>query len=212
MDNNNGMSQSWTDPITGEVYSSGNPHASIQKSVSVDPSVQVRSFRDQGPDPRPQAQEVYPQQQIPQPQQTARQAQMPMRPAQMYGNIPQMVQRPQAGVPIPSGVTKFCEQCGNVIAKEAVVCPLCGCQVAAFQQIQPAVIINNNNGVMPGKTAKDKWLAFFLCFFLGAFGIHRFYEGKFGTGLLYMFTGGLFGIGWLVDIIRILCLPNPYYV
>lgn len=213
MDNNNERSQSWTDPITGEVYGSGNPHVSIQKSVAADPSVQVRSFRDQTPDPQPQAREVYPQQPIPQPQQqTVRQMQTTVQQAQAYGNIPQMVQRPQSGVPIPSGVTKFCAQCGNVIAKEAVVCPLCGCQVAAFQQIQPAVIINNNNGAVKGTTAKDKWLTFFLCFFLGFFGIHRFYEGKFGTGILFLMTGGVFGIGWLVDIIRILCLPNPYYV
>ena len=206
MDNKNERSQSWTDPITGETYSSGNPHVSIQKSVPAGQSVQVRSFREQD-DPEPV-------QQIPQQgQPTMQQGQPNVGQAQAYGNIPQMVQRTQSGVPIPNGVTKFCTQCGSVIAKEAVVCPLCGCQVAAFQQVQPAVIINNNtNGVTKGTTAKDKWLAFFLCFFLGAFGIHRFYEGKFGTGLLYMFTGGLFGIGWLVDIIRILCLPNPYYV
>lgn len=201
--NNNGRSQSWTDPITGEVYTSGNPHVSIQKSAPIDPSVQVRSFREQAAP----AQEINPNQPMPQPQ--------PQQQVQMnspYGNIPQMVERPQAGVPIPSSVTKFCERCGNVIAREAVICPLCGCQVAAFQQIQPAVIINNNNGVMKGTTAKDKWLTFFLCFFLGAFGIHRFYEGKIGTGVLFLLTGGVFGIGWLVDIIRILCLPNPYYV
>ena len=208
MDNyNNERSQSWTDPITGEVYPSGNPHVSIQKSVSADPSVQVRSFRDQG-EP---VQEIYPNQPIQQPQP------QPMQPVQMnmqqmqYGNIPQMVERPQAGAPIPNGVTKFCERCGNVIAREAVVCPLCGCQVAAFQQIQPAVIINNNSNMMQGRQ-KDKWVTFLLCFFLGTFGAHRFYEGKIGTGILFMFTFGLFGIGWLVDIIRILCLPNQYYV
>jgi len=30
-------------------------------------------------------------------------------------------------------------------------------------------------------------------------------------GLLYLFTGGLFGIGWLVDLILLLFKPNPYY-
>ncbi len=58
----------------------------------------------------------------------------------------------------------------------------------------------------------NKWTAFFLCLFLGFFGVHKFYEGKAGIGTLYLFTLGLFGIGWLFDLIRILTKPNPYYV
>ncbi|MFR9048827.1 MAG: TM2 domain-containing protein [[Clostridium] leptum] len=30
-------------------------------------------------------------------------------------------------------------------------------------------------------------------------GGHKFYEGKAGTGILYLFTGGLFSIGWIID-------------
>lgn len=51
----------------------------------------------------------------------------------------------------------------------------------------------------------NRWVAFALCFFLGGIGIHRFYVGKIGTGILYIFTAGLFGIGWLVDLIMIAC-------
>lgn len=51
----------------------------------------------------------------------------------------------------------------------------------------------------------SRWVAFVLCFFLGLIGIHRFYVGKVGTGVLYIFTFGLFGIGWLVDLIMIAC-------
>jgi len=37
----------------------------------------------------------------------------------------------------------------------------------------------------------------------GALGFHRFYLGKFGTGLLYMFTGGLAGIGSIFDLLTL---------
>lgn len=50
---------------------------------------------------------------------------------------------------------------------------------------------------------KSKLVTFLLCTFLGNFGVHRFYLGKVGTGLLYLFTFGFFGIGSFVDIIRI---------
>lgn len=47
------------------------------------------------------------------------------------------------------------------------------------------------------------WLTLLLlCIFVGGAGIHRFYAGKIGTDILYLLTGGLFGIGWLVDLIK----------
>ena len=44
-----------------------------------------------------------------------------------------------------------------------------------------------------------------LCFFLGVIGVHRFYVGKVGTGILMIVTfGGFFGIWPLIDFIMIL--------
>ncbi len=51
---------------------------------------------------------------------------------------------------------------------------------------------------------KSRLVALLLCLFFGAFGFHRFYVGKIGTGLLMLLTMGGFGIWVLIDIILIL--------
>lgn len=62
---------------------------------------------------------------------------------------------------------------------------------------------NNNSETMRGPQ-KSKITALLLCLFLGVIGVHRFYVGKVGTGIIYLFTGGLFGFGALIDFIAIL--------
>lgn len=59
--------------------------------------------------------------------------------------------------------------------------------------------------------AKSKWVSFFLCLFLGIFGAHKFYEGRVLLGVLYIFTGGIFGIGVIVDLVILFFKPNPYH-
>lgn len=45
----------------------------------------------------------------------------------------------------------------------------------------------------------DYTIAWILLTFLGLFGVHRFYLGKWFTGIVYLFTGGLFLLGWIYD-------------
>ena len=46
-------------------------------------------------------------------------------------------------------------------------------------------------------------VAWILLTFLGLFGVHRMYMGKWLTGLLYLFTGGLLLVGWLYDFLTL---------
>ena len=50
----------------------------------------------------------------------------------------------------------------------------------------------------------DRTIAIILCCFLGGLGIHRFYLGYYGMGILYLLTGGLCGIGVIIDLIKLL--------
>ena len=180
-------SQSWTDPVTGEIYPNGNPNAVPQPTESNSSQPQRNFVQNVSVIPSSNI-EVYPNENVPQPVQN----------------------RLQPGM-------KFCKFCGQQIPMEAVLCVKCGRQVEQLQgvpTVNPQVVINNAQQpvVYQTGTPKDKWVAFILCFFFGVFGAHCFYEGRVGAGLLRLFTAGLFGIGWFVDLIIILTKPNPYYV
>jgi TM2 domain-containing membrane protein YozV len=47
---------------------------------------------------------------------------------------------------------------------------------------------------------KSKMTAYLLWFFLGWCSAHKFYLEKVGVGILYLLTGQLFGIGWVIDL------------
>lgn len=119
----------------------------------------------------------------------------------------------------------FCQKCGNQIDDNTSICPNCGATANNNQPTQqnpvaqPVINIvntnaNNNTNTNAGGIGnpKNKWIAFVLCLLLGFVGAHKFYDGKAGMGILYIFTFGLFGIGIIIDLISILSRSNPYYV
>ncbi len=61
---------------------------------------------------------------------------------------------------------------------------------------------------MAGET--DKLVMILVTFFLGYLGIHRFLKSYWLSGLIWLCTGGLFGIGWIIDLIFII-LDKPLF-
>lgn len=106
--------------------------------------------------------------------------------------------------------TKFCKHCGEQIEVDCVICPKCGKQVEKLEGPDAGIVINNtaqanvvNSGFSVGVSPKNKIVALILAILLGGLGIHRFYVGKIGTGIIWFLTAGCFGIGWIYDIIKI---------
>jgi len=113
-----------------------------------------------------------------------------------------------------------CESCGAPLTE--VKCLYCGRKSAEFlaqEETQSQVIeqpryeephfIDRERAEASPETddheqiRKRAIIKFVLCLFLGLFGVHYFYEKKFVMGLLYLFTRGLFWIGWIFDCIRL---------
>ena len=124
--------------------------------------------------------------------------------------------------------TPCCPQCGLRAGSKESVCPRCGksyysnacpnCGYSALraksaQQMQP---VRQESSVPPASafvrsapvgfsaSPKSRVVALILLLLVGWLGIHRFYVGKIGTGILYLLTFGFLGVGLLIDLILIL--------
>lgn len=90
----------------------------------------------------------------------------------------------------------FCKECGKEISDNSYVCPHCG------------VLTDNKNDTKGKKNSKV--VALLLCFFVGMFGIHRFYLGHTGTAVTMLILTVLIipaivtAIWTLVDLVLIL--------
>ena len=59
-------------------------------------------------------------------------------------------------------------------------------------------------GLASSQSEKSFAITFLLCLFVGFFAVHRFYTGKIGTGIIFIFTLGGLGIWWIVDYYMII--------
>jgi len=78
---------------------------------------------------------------------------------------------------------KFCSGCGELLHQDAVVCPKCGVGQRSVRGTTYQV----------GKQTPNRVLAIVLCLILGTFGVHRFYVGQTGVGLVMLLCTVLSG-------------------
>lgn len=104
---------------------------------------------------------------------------------------------PNCGAPMQTNECSYCHYV-EPVQSENVVNNVVVNNVYATQ-------VQNGRNYVTMVSPKNKMVTLLLCIFLGCFGIHYFYVGRVGKGILYLFTGGLFGIGWVIDIVVILC-------
>ena len=98
----------------------------------------------------------------------------------------------------------YCPNCGKENPDQSYYCTGCGYSLKANAPTA------GNRPPEPKKQEapygfRSKWLAFGLCILFGWIGIHRFYVGKIGTGIVWALTFGCFGLGWFMDLLGILC-------
>jgi hypothetical protein len=89
-----------------------------------------------------------------------------------------------------------CPRCGRAMLADARFCAQCGQDTRASI---PAARLDEYEEV----SDRSRLVALLLCVLLGYLGVHRFYVGKIGSGILWLFTGGLFGVGYLIDTVLI---------
>ena len=108
----------------------------------------------------------------------------------------------------PEVETLFCPHCGTQMLSTDRYCGGCGWD-AEHPDDEPAPKQHERREPPPTPRrtppASDfnRLTTFLLCLLLGFLGVHRFYVGRAGSGVLWLLTGGILAVGWIYDLVMI---------
>lgn len=124
---------------------------------------------------------------------------------------------PQCGAPIDPGASE-CKFCGEKLVVQQTAQQMQQPQTVYVQQPQPQIVIQQvspqpvqqpvyTTGINPAWPIKNKIAAGILAILLGGIGVHHFYMGKIGFGILYLLFcwTGIPAILGLIEGIMYLC-------
>ena len=102
----------------------------------------------------------------------------------------------------------YCPQCGTQMLASDRYCGGCGWD--AEHPDEPPSAANKPRREPPPSPRRtgppsdyNRLTTFLLCLLLGFFGVHRFYVGRVGSGVLWLLTGGILAVGWIYDLVMI---------
>jgi len=109
----------------------------------------------------------------------------------------------QTGVKEP--FEKYCSECGSIINIKAEICPKCG-----VRQMYPQA--SNSIGVL-ADNGKSRFAAFLLALLFGWIGVHKFYLGQIGWGVIYalFFWTGIPAIAGFIECILLITMSDDEF-
>ena len=104
--------------------------------------------------------------------------------------------------------TVYCPQCEAEMQERDRFCGGCGWDAERPDEPPSNAKANRREPPQtPRRTAppsdRNRLTTFMLCLLLGFLGVHRFYVGRVGSGILWLLTGGLLAVGWIYDLVMI---------
>ena len=135
---------------------------------------------------------------------------MPEDTERLHGEENAVVEAPAGALP-PADEAEpeklYCPQCGAQMLSTERYCGGCGWDASRPDEAPAPEKPRREPPSTPRRTGppsdRNRLTTFLLCLLLGYFGVHRFYVGRVGSGIVWLITLGVFSIGWIYDLVMI---------